>query len=83
MIASIVSALLLIWFVLDPYGASWAYFAMGITGLIGAITGFISRRNGPHVTNSIGLYLGIVMAVAFAVLFFYLSSTNVEPTRFN
>jgi uncharacterized membrane protein len=80
MVFSLLSAAFLLWFVLDPLDQRWAYFAMGITAFIGAITGFISRRNGAHITNAIGLYLGLALLVIFVLLFFYLSSTRVETT---
>lgn len=81
MVASMVSALLLIWFILNPYDTQLVFFATGIMGFIGTITGFIARRSGAHISNGIGLYLGLIMVAAFILLLFYLTSTPVEPTR--
>lgn len=80
MLFGLLSAAFLLWFVLDPLDEGWAYFAMGITAFTGAITGFISRRNGAHLCNSIGFNLGLVLVVNFVLLFFYLSSARIETT---
>lgn len=81
MVASLASIVFLIWFFVQPFEAPWTFVAMAVASSIGAVTGFVSRRNGPHITNIIGLYLGILMILVFVFLIFYLTTSKIEVTR--
>ena len=79
-IASLLGAVSLVVFFGDPFDGKFLFGAIG-GGAVGALIGFTAGRAGANVWNRIGLWVGLLTAIASVVVLLGLTPGEMTTTE--